>query len=145
MFLGQYVHALDVKGRLTIPAQLRSELSTILIVTRGSESCLVVYPQDAWIALASKIARAPASNAAVRAYRRLFFGGAFEAVLDKMGRLLLPAVLRSHAGLEIGQEVVIVGADTYIELWQPEYYRQALAENTLNLPQILSDMSQMGV
>jgi MraZ protein len=145
MFLGEYTHALDSKGRLTIPLCLRAELGATVVVTRGYEACLVVYPLDAWAALARKIAQVSATNAVVRSYSRLFFGGAHESQPDRMGRIRVPAFLRDYAGLEIEKEAVIVGANTCAEIWNPDRYRQTIDRDTQDLPQVLANLAQMGV
>lgn len=143
MFLGEYAHALDTKGRLTIPVRFRPELERGLVLTRGYEPCVMIYPLDQWQALASKVAQLPMSSQAARAYSRLVFGGAFEATLDKMGRFVIPPILRTYA--EIGDEAVVVGVNTCLELWNPLHWRQALERDSQNLEVILSDLSRLGV
>jgi MraZ protein len=143
MFLGEYTHALDSKGRLTIPVRFRTELEAGLVMTRGYEPCLVVYPSAEWTTLASKVARMPTASAAARSYSRLIFGGAFEAQLDKMGRILVPSVLREHA--RISDEAVVVGVNTYIEIWSPALWREVREHDSGNLEMILVDVAKMGV
>jgi len=143
MFLGEYSHALDVKGRLTIPARFRAELKSGLVVTRGYEPCLVVYATKEWAALANRAAGMPQASRAARSYSRLVFGGASEAQLDKMGRILIPAFLREYAAIQ--EEVVIVGVNLFIEIWNPDRWRQTLEHDAQNLDLILSDVAEMGV
>jgi len=143
MFQGEYAHILDSKGRLTIPARFRTELQAGLVMTRGYERCLVIYPLAEWAALASKAARMPTASAAARSYGRLIFGGAFEALPDKIGRILVPGVLREYAGIE--DEAIIVGINTYVEVWSPSAWREALERDAMNLETILADVSKMGV
>jgi MraZ protein len=143
MFVGEYTHALDNKGRLTIPASYRPQLAAGLVVTRGYEPCLVIYPLAEWSVLANKAAQMPTASRAARSYGRLIFGGAFESVPDKMGRVLIPGVLRDYAG--IAAEAVVVGVNTYIEVWTPERWQQILERDTRELDVILADVAKMGV
>lgn len=143
MFLGEYTHALDARGRIIVPARFRSELETGLVVTRGYDPCLVIYPLDGWTALASKVAQASAASRNARSYGRLVFGGAYEATLDSMGRVLIPAFLREYAGIE--GEAVVVGVNTYLEIWHPGKWRDTLERDAQNLDVILADMTNMGV
>lgn len=143
MFLGEYSHALDAKGRVTIPARFRDELDSGLVITRGYEPCLLVYALTEWTALANRAAGMPQASRAARSYSRLVFGGAFEAELDKMGRVLIPAFLREYAAIE--EEAVIVGVNNFIEIWNPGRWRQTLERDIQNLDVILSDVAKMGV
>lgn len=143
MFLGEYRHALDSKGRVTIPARFRGELHQGLIITRGYEICLVIYPVDPWLQLARKAASMPVASSAARAYTRLIFGSAFEAMLDSMGRILIPIFLREYA--TIRDEAVIVGINTCIELWRPDRWEEVVGSAMENLDQILIDVANMGV
>jgi MraZ protein len=91
MFMGEHTHTIDINGRLTIPARFREGLAAGLVVTRGYEPCLRVYPAEAWAALAAKVAAMPQTSRAARTFSRVFFRwGASDAPLDKMGRVLLP-------------------------------------------------------
>ncbi|MHB1294313.1 MAG: division/cell wall cluster transcriptional repressor MraZ [Anaerolineae bacterium] len=143
MFLGEYSHALDPKGRLTIPARFRGELESGLVITRGYEPCLVIYPLQEWGALADKVARMPMASRTARSYSRLMFGGAFEQVPDKNGRVLVPAFLREYAGIE--DDTIVVGVNNYIEVWSPSNYGQVVARDTENMDAILTDVAGMGV
>ncbi len=118
MFLGEFVHVLDNKGRLTIPAKFRAELDTTLVVTRGLDRCLAVYPIDEWNQLAQRASDLPMTNRQARALRRLLFANASDVSPDGQGRILIPPNLRTYADLD--GEVVVVGIDRYIELWNPE-------------------------
>ena len=143
MFLGEYSHTLDSKGRLTIPARFRTELESGLVVTRGHENCLVIYPQGEWSALAAKVAQMPNASRTARAYSRLIFGGASEATLDKAGRILIPSFLREYASIE--EEAVVVGVNTYIEMWSPQRWQQTLDRDAQNMDVILAEVAKMGV
>lgn len=118
MFLGEFVHAIDEKGRLTIPAKFRADLASGLVVTRGIDRCLAIYPLEEWERLAGRVSALPMTDRRARAFRRLVFASASDAVPDKQGRMLIPPRLREYASLD--GEAVVTGLDTYIEVWNPD-------------------------
>ena len=115
MFLGQYDHAIDVKGRLTVPVRFRPALATGAYVTQGFDRNLVVYTMESFQRLAARANLLTTTDPEARAVRRVLFGGATEVSLDSVGRILLPEFLRQNAGLET--ETVLVGAGEYFEIW----------------------------
>jgi len=118
MFLGEFVHTIDDKGRLTIPAKFRADLAIGLVVTRGIDRCLVIYPTEEWGRLAEQVSGLPMTDRRARAFRRLVFANASDATPDKQGRILIPPHLREYASLD--GEVVVTGLNTYIEVWNPD-------------------------
>ena len=118
MFLGEYTHTIDSKGRITIPAKFRNLLAAGLVVTRGFDQNLMLFPLDGWQELAERIAQRPLSDEDVRAFRRRVFSGAVDLVPDRQGRILLPPYLREFA--KIDGDVVIAGMFNYLELWGNE-------------------------
>jgi MraZ protein len=143
MYLGEYQHTLDAKGRMTLPARLREGLEEGLVITRSVDTCLTVHPLAQWKAFAEKVALTPVSSELARRYRRVIFGGAQEVSLDKMGRMLLPAFLREYA--EINDEVIIVGADDYVEIWAPDKWTLERAEDTSRKAEMEAEMSRLGI
>jgi MraZ protein len=130
MFLGEFTHTIDDKGRLTIPAKFRGELAAGLVVTRGFDLNLMVFTMSGWEELAARIAERPLTDAGMRAFRRRVFSGAIDLEPDRQGRILLPDYLRDFAG--ISNEVVIAGMYDHVELWSSESWvavRQS-AENS---------------
>jgi MraZ protein len=125
MFLGEYEHSVDVKGRLAVPAKFRTQLEGGLVVTRGFERCLQVYPMEQWQELSERVSSLPLGSPDTRQLRRLLFSSAFDTELDKQGRILLPSGLREHAG--IGDTAVIAGMNTYFEIWSNTDWEAALA------------------
>lgn len=117
MFLGEFVHVLDNKGRLTVPAKFRAELDASFVVTRGIDRCLAVYPISEWERLAAKVSELPVTDRKARVFRRLLFANASDVSPDGQGRILIPPRLREYADLD--GEVVVAGLNTYIELWSP--------------------------
>lgn len=120
MFLGEFVHTIDDKGRLTIPARFRADLAEGLVVTRGIDRCLVIYPLEEWKQLAEQVSALPMTDRRARAFRRLVFANASDAVPDKQGRVLIPPRLREYASLD--SEAIVTGLNTYIEVWGPELW-----------------------
>ena len=121
MFLGEYIHTIDDKGRLTIPAKFRGTLAAGLVVTRGFDQNLMVFSLDEWQDLAQRIAQRPLSDEGVRAFRRRVFSGAIDLEPDRQGRILVPPYLREFAGID--GEVVIAGMFNYLELWSAEAWQ----------------------
>lgn len=122
MFLGEYVHTIDEKGRLAVPARFRADLAAGLVVTRGIDRCLAIYPLEEWKRLAEQVSALPMTDRRARAFRRLVFANASDVIPDKQGRVLIPPRLREYAG--INGEVVVTGLDTYIEVWSPEAWNE---------------------
>lgn len=130
MFLGEFTHTIDDKGRITIPAKFRGELAAGLVVTRGFDQNLMVFAQQEWEALAAKVAERPLGDESVRAFRRRVFAGAVDLVPDRQGRIIVPQYLRDFA--EIDGDVVIAGMFDYIELWSAEAWvtvRESIEDN----------------
>lgn len=130
MFLGEYTHTIDDKGRVTIPARFRGELAAGLVVTRGFDQNLMVFPLSEWETVAARIADRPLSDESVRAFRRRVFSGAVDLTPDRQGRIVLPQYLREFAGIE--NEVVIAGMFNYVELWSDEAWqsvRESIEDN----------------
>lgn len=122
MFLGEYVHTIDEKGRLAIPARFRAELAAGLVITRGIDRCLAIYPIEEWERLTKQVSALPMTDRRARAFRRLVFANASNVVPDRQGRVLIPPRLREYAGLD--GEVIITGIDTYIEVWNSQAWSE---------------------
>ncbi|NMB13827.1 MAG: division/cell wall cluster transcriptional repressor MraZ, partial [Gallicola sp.] len=114
----EYIHTIDTKGRLIMPAKYRKDLGASFHITKGMDHCLFVYPEEEWKNFGEKILNLPVSVREGRAIQRLFYSGAMEAQLDKQGRVLLPPNLREYAGID--KEVILIGVATRIEIWDLE-------------------------
>ena len=119
MFMGQYEHTIDAKGRTIIPAKYREGLGETFIITRGLDGCLYLYPSDAWQEFAAKLQSLP-STLQNRKIQRQFLSKAMEVSLDKQGRILVPALHREMADLE--KDVIFVGMMNRVELWDKARY-----------------------
>lgn len=126
MFLGEYTHSIDEKGRLTIPAKYRGELAAGLVVTRGFDRNLMVFTMQGWEKLAGQLSDRPLSDRSARSFRRRVYSGAVDLVPDRQGRILLPASLRDFA--ELDGEAVIIGMNDYIEIWSVGAWKPVLDE-----------------
>lgn len=124
MFMGQYEHSIDTKGRIIVPARFRENLGESFVVTRGLDGCLFLYPDAEWQKFVEKLQSLP-SNQNTRRMQRQFLSKAMEVAIDKQGRILIPSLLREIASLE--KEVVFVGMMNRIEVWD----KQTLAEQDM--------------
>lgn len=143
MFLGEYRHSIDAKGRLAIPARFRGELEEGLVVTRGLDRCLYIYPKSQWEPLAEKLSAMPMNEPAARALRRNFFTGAFACEMDKQGRILVPPALREYAGLD--GDIVIAGLNTYIEVWSALLWDQEIPRVESGASSLAEQLSNLGI
>jgi MraZ protein len=135
VFLGTHTPRLDEKGRLFLPAKFRDRLADGLVVTKGQERCLFVYPTDEFERLATQMQQGPTSSKAVRDYVRVFLAGAHDETPDRQGRLTIPPPLRQYAGLT--RECTVIGAGSRVEVWDTaawarylEASEQAFAEQS---------------
>lgn len=143
MFMGEYQHALDSKGRLFIPVRLREELGERFIMTRGLDRCLFAYPLSEWARLEQKLKELPFTRSEARAFVRFFFAGAVECELDNQGRVLIPPALRSYAGIE--KETAIIGVSTRVEIWSREVWETYSANVRDNYAEFAEKMVDFGV
>ena len=141
MFLGEFEHSLDDKGRLAVPARFRPELGQGLVLTRGLDRCLFVWPLAEWRVVAEKLGRLSMMHGEARRLQRLLFAGAVDTQLDRLGRVLVPSFLRGYAGLE--DTVVVAGVLNRIEIWGREQWaveRAAAEEQSAELAEHLSEL-----
>ena len=124
MFMGEYRHAIDAKGRIILPADFRQELGVSFIITKGLDKCLFLYGQQAWEEMAAKLRALPLAKPEARALVRFFFAGARTLECDKQGRFLVPANLRNYAGIALKEDVVLTGADNRIEVWSKAQWNE---------------------
>lgn len=138
MFMGQYEHSIDAKGRIIIPVKYREDLGELFVVTRGLDGCLFLYPQNEWKSFVEKLQQL-ASSQSTRNLQRQFLSKAMEVTLDKQGRILIPAILREIAALE--KEVVFVGMMNRVEVWDKgRLAEQELQEDEAMLEEALENL-----
>lgn len=141
MFMGEYNHTVDTKGRLIIPSRFRDELGDEFVVTKGLDGCLFVFPQNEWQTFEEKLKALPLTNKSARQFARFFVAGATPCELDKQGRVLLPGTLREFAGLD--KDVVLTGMLNRIEVWSKEKW---LENNSCeDMDDIAEQMTDLGL
>lgn len=142
MFMGEYNHTIDAKGRVIVPAKFREVLGDEFVVTKGLDGCLYGYANDDWNAFEEKLKTLPITNKNTRQFTRFFLAGAASCEIDKQGRILLPAVLREFAGLN--KDVVLVGVASRIEIWSKEKWLETTAEYDNNMDEVAANMEEFG-
>jgi len=143
VFLGEYEHSVDAKGRLAIPAKFRPQLDAGLVVTRGFERCLQVYPMAAWRILSERVSALSLGQPEARQLRRLLFSTAFDTEVDKQGRILIPVGLRDYAG--IVENAVVTGMNTYFEIWATDTWEETLTSLADDSHSIAETMANLGI
>jgi len=143
MFIGEYQHNIDEKGRLAVPVKFRNELAKGAVVTRGIDNCLFLYPQKDWEQLAEKLSKLPISKANTRAFARLMLAGAMDCEVDKQGRIILPDYLRKYASVK--KKVVIAGLYNRLEIWDEEVWNKYKAGKEKDSSDIAEALGELGV
>lgn len=127
MFLGTYEPRLDDKGRLILPAKFRDQLQGGLVMTRGQEHCLYIFPMSEFESILDNLRQAPMTSRDARNYTRVFLSGANDQIPDKQGRVTIPATLRQYASLD--REVAVIGSGTRVEVWDLDKWNSYLESN----------------
>lgn len=141
MFVGEYNHTIDTKGRVIVPSKFREELGSEFVVTKGLDNCLFVFPMDEWNRFEAKLQSLPVANKNARKFSRFFLSGASMTEADKQGRILLPPTLREFAGME--KEIVLVGVGSRVEIWSKENW---IANSTYDdMDEIAENMADLGL
>jgi MraZ protein len=138
MFIGEYSHTVDNKGRLSVPVKFRNALNNGAVVTRGLDNCLFLYSKEEWDKLALRLSKLPISQANTRAFARLMLAGAMDVSLDKQGRVMLPDYLRKYATLS--KKVVIAGLFNRLEVWDSkewDKYRERTERSNKDIAEAL--------
>ncbi len=138
MFMGEYSHTIDTKGRLIIPAKLREQLGESCIMTKSLDNCLAIYTYETFEAKATQLAAQSNGKASVRGLKRSIFANANELEFDKQGRILVPASLRNYAFLK--KEAVVIGAGDHVEIWSREHWDAYSADMDANMEALTENM-----
>ncbi len=141
MFMGEYNHTIDAKGRLIIPSKFREALGDAFVVTKGLDGCLFVYDNAEWNAFEEKLKSLPLTNKDARQFVRFFLAGAAEVEVDKQGRILVPNVLREFA--ELNKDVVLIGVASRIEIWSKERFDGMATYEDMD--EIAEHMAELGL
>lgn len=143
MFLGEFSHTIDDKGRLTIPAKFRDELESGVVITRGLDGCLWAYGRSEWEELAEKIAKLPSTNQAARNFSRFMFSSAFDSIPDRQGRILLPQPLRDYAGIQ--NKTIIIGVKNKLEIWNPAKWTEVVTAVEQDTEAVVAQLQDLGI
>ena len=138
MFMGEYHHNIDEKGRIVIPGKFRENASNKLIITRGIEKCLYLYTEEEWNKIVDKLNRLPFTKKDARTFIRSFFAGATSSEFDRSGRINITSALVNYADLT--KECVIIGVNDRIEIWDKSSYDKFLNENASKLEEIAENL-----
>jgi len=143
MFIGEYQHNLDDKGRLAVPVKFREVFGHGAVVTRGLDHCLFIYPVEEWNQLATKLAALPIAQANTRAFARLMLAGAMDCDIDKQGRISMPEYLREYAGIK--KAVVVAGLYNRLEVWDETAWKKYKTTTEQESNSIAEALGELGV
>lgn len=143
MFIGEYNHSVDTKGRMNVPAKFREDLGERFYMTKGLDNCLFMFPEAEWRVFEEKLKTLPLTNRNARAFVRLFFAGATECTLDKQGRVNIPQTLRDHG--QIAKEVIVIGVGTRVELWSESNWTEYNDPDNISYDDIAEQMAELGI
>lgn len=143
MFIGEYNHNLDEKGRLAIPVKFREELKGGAVVTKGLDGCLFLYTISEWKILAEKLSHLPISQANTRAFARLMLAGAMDVSLDKQGRVIVPDYLRKYVNLS--KKVIINGLYNRLEIWDEDTWEEYKKKTEADSKEIAEQLGEIGI
>lgn len=143
MLIGEFSHSMDAKRRLPMPARLRDALGKQVVITRGLEQCLFVYPMGTWTEFSEKLNKLPMSQASARSFARLMLSGAVETELDTLGRVLIPDYLAKHAQLK--KDVVVIGVGSRLEVWDKEAWHKYQNRETEDMNAVAEQLKEYGI
>lgn len=143
MFIGEYEHNVDAKGRVIMPSKLREDIGEKFIITKGLDGCLFAYSQTEWTNFEEKLKALPLAQKNARNFVRFFLSGAVECEIDKQGRFLIPGNLREHALLD--KEITIIGVGTRIEIWNKQTWKEYSSDDNISADEIAENMTMLGI
>jgi len=143
MFIGEYNHNLDEKGRLAVPIKFRNDLKKGAVVTKGLDGCLFLYPLSEWKVLADKLSKLPISQANTRAFARLMLAGAMDVQVDKQGRIIIPDYLRKYAGMK--KKIIVNGLYNHLEIWDENNWEKYKRKTEKESGDIAEKLGELGV
>lgn len=143
MFIGEYQHTIDPKKRVAMPSKFRTELGKKVVVTRGMDKCLFVYPMKTWEKLAEKLGSLPVGESGTRSFIRLMLAGAVDVDLDKQGRVLIPDYLKDYAGIK--KDVTVAGLFDRLEIWDKNNWSSYKSKAEKNSDEIAEQLGRLGV
>jgi MraZ protein len=141
MFIGEYKHNLDTKGRIIIPSKFRDELHATFILARGLDSCLTIYSLKQWEKLFEEVNKLPTTKKAARQYVRMLTSTATECSLDNQGRIIIPSFLAKP--VNINKECVVIGANDHIEIWDKDTWDAYITDASNNFEEVAENLSDL--
>lgn len=142
MFIGEYIHTIDIKKRISIPTKMRKGLGDVVVLTRGLDQCLFIYTQKEWENIAEKLSKLPTGQADTRNFVRFMLAGASEVEIDSLGRVVIPDGLKQYAGLE--SRAVIVGVFNRVELWSPDRWNTIRTKTEGDADRLAERLGELG-
>jgi MraZ protein len=143
VFIGEFSHSIDPKGRVAIPFRFRGDLGTGAVITRSIEKCLVIYTKEEWEKVATKLTNLPMFDAKARAVSRFIFSGAVEVEFDRQGRVLIPSYLRDYA--DIKKQVVMAGLFNKVEIWDEKTWKDSQSKAGVGTEQFDKQVEALGI
>lgn len=143
MFMGEYQHNIDAKGRMIVPAKFREGLGECFVLTRGLDKCLFAYPMEEWKILEEKLKKLPLTKKDARSFTRFFFSGAVECEVDKQGRINIPQTLRNYSKIE--KECVVIGVSGRVEVWAKEIWEDYFTESEESFAEIAENLMDFDI
>lgn len=143
MFIGEYTHTVDEKKRISLPSKFRKELGSKVVVTRGLDNCLFLFPHKTWAAIAEETAKLGLMQLDSRGFTRFMFSGASEIEVDSMGRILIPDFLRDFAGVK--QSVIFAGVHNRIEIWNEKRWDMYKKKIEAQAEEMAEKLSSIGL
>lgn len=143
MLIGEYQHTIDTKKRVALPAKFRKELGAEVVVTKGLDNCLAVYPLKEWETISDKLGKMPEGQVEARGYARIRLAGAMAAELDQLGRILIPENLKQYAGL--AKNVVICGLSNRLEIWDSQKWFAYKEKTEKEVGDLASKLKELGI
>ncbi len=143
MFIGEYKHTIDDKGRLAVPTKFRKDLAKGAVVTRGLDTSLFLFPKEEWDKLAEKLASLPLGQSNSRAFARLMLAGAMDVTLDKQGRVVLPEYLRTYA--KLGKNTVVAGLYNRLEIWDEDRWQAYKTQVENDAEAVAEQLGELGI
>ncbi|HLR71194.1 MAG TPA: division/cell wall cluster transcriptional repressor MraZ [Pseudogracilibacillus sp.] len=143
MFMGEYQHNIDVKGRMIVPAKFREGLGETFVLTRGLDQCLFAYPMEEWKILENKLKKLPLTKKDARSFTRFFFSGAVECEVDKQGRINIPQPLRNYSKLE--KECVVIGVSSRVEVWAKDIWEEYFTQSEESFADIAENLMDFDI
>lgn len=143
MFIGEYSHSIDPKKRLALPSKFRKELGGKVVLTRGLDKCLFIYPLKTWKELAEKLGTLPMGESGTRSFVRLMLAGATDVDVDSQGRVLVPEYLKEYAGLD--RLVTVAGLFNRLEIWDEERWKTYRSKAEQDTDEIAEQLGKLGI